>query len=404
MAFSSLSWLDASERERRQALDLIKLFGDEDTRDELGLASIRDGFADLLFPGTGTMQTRARYFFFIPWMYLELEGKGRGGVPSSEIAAKARKFEVRVMDALAESDDREGIIGIESRERLRRLPSSIYWNGLRKWGIRAFPGSQDEYHRSLDGFYRRRASDLINDDKQYVERPARNWRGDLPAPPEDFPEKASFALPVDEAEYLRDRIVHEHPDSLLAFLVTRKERHEPVPLVWAHPEAGKFPAERANEVRHAQNFSEVMHGAALLYNLMLAEEAKSTEQVVNYTAQLDTWAGTVTNRRRTLAAWDREAMWDLLQRAGARVLPATNAFVDTWAEFALADPHAVRSSEAARNLIRDRERFRKHKLARLGNPEALKLWKGASGAGQLNYRWPDTERIVDDILAGLEAV
>ncbi len=40
-------------------MEVIDLFGEDDTRDELGLGTIRDGFADLLFPGTSTIQTRA---------------------------------------------------------------------------------------------------------------------------------------------------------------------------------------------------------------------------------------------------------------------------------------------------------------------------------------------------------
>ena len=46
---SSLTWLDYSEHDRRKALDVIDLFGERDTRDELGLGTIRDGFADLYF-------------------------------------------------------------------------------------------------------------------------------------------------------------------------------------------------------------------------------------------------------------------------------------------------------------------------------------------------------------------
>lgn len=34
----------------------------------LGFAPIRDAFADYFFPGTSTIQTRARYFLFVPWI------------------------------------------------------------------------------------------------------------------------------------------------------------------------------------------------------------------------------------------------------------------------------------------------------------------------------------------------
>jgi hypothetical protein len=72
---TSFTWLDYSEYERRQAMEGIDLFGEDETRDKLGLGTIRDGFADLLFPGTSTIQTGARYFLFVPWVCLELERK-----------------------------------------------------------------------------------------------------------------------------------------------------------------------------------------------------------------------------------------------------------------------------------------------------------------------------------------
>ena len=87
-------------------LDAIRLFKDQDTRDELGIGTIRDAFADLFFPGTGTVQTRARYFFFIPWMYLRLE---RNRVPSREASATARREELRLIEVLAQSKPLRGL-------------------------------------------------------------------------------------------------------------------------------------------------------------------------------------------------------------------------------------------------------------------------------------------------------
>ena len=83
---STFVWLDYSERERRKMLDVVDLFREHDTRDELGLGSVRDAFADMLFPGTSTIMTRARYFLLVPWTYQRLE---RQRVGSAEIATRA---------------------------------------------------------------------------------------------------------------------------------------------------------------------------------------------------------------------------------------------------------------------------------------------------------------------------
>ncbi len=66
---SLFSWMDYSEHERWKALDIIDLFREHDTRDELGIGTVRDAFADMLFPGTSTIQTRAKYFLFVPVPY-----------------------------------------------------------------------------------------------------------------------------------------------------------------------------------------------------------------------------------------------------------------------------------------------------------------------------------------------
>jgi hypothetical protein len=75
---SAFVWLDYSERERRKMLDVVDLFREHDTRDELGVGSVRDAFADMLFPGTSTIMTRARYFLLVPWTYQPKWRRARG--------------------------------------------------------------------------------------------------------------------------------------------------------------------------------------------------------------------------------------------------------------------------------------------------------------------------------------
>jgi hypothetical protein len=70
---STLAWLDYSAEDKKRAVSIAALFAMSDTRDELGLASIRDGMAGRLFPGTTTLMTRARYYLFVPWAFARLE-------------------------------------------------------------------------------------------------------------------------------------------------------------------------------------------------------------------------------------------------------------------------------------------------------------------------------------------
>lgn len=94
---SSFAWLDSSEQERAQMLDVISLFREKEMRDELGIGLARDAFADLFFPGVNTIQTRARYFLFIPWIYLDLE---RLRVKSAEVERRGRYEETRLINVL----------------------------------------------------------------------------------------------------------------------------------------------------------------------------------------------------------------------------------------------------------------------------------------------------------------
>jgi hypothetical protein len=104
------------------------------------LSYARDGIADLLFPGTSSVQRGARYFLFIPWVYLRLESRR---TTAAEIASKARSKEVELIYALLKSGEYTGVIGADKKEKLKRLASNIYWQGLRSWGICLFEGSQD---------------------------------------------------------------------------------------------------------------------------------------------------------------------------------------------------------------------------------------------------------------------
>jgi hypothetical protein len=66
---SFIRWLDHSEEDQRRIRELMKLFSVSDTVDDLGIGTIRDGISNALFPGTSIIQTRARYFLFVPWIF-----------------------------------------------------------------------------------------------------------------------------------------------------------------------------------------------------------------------------------------------------------------------------------------------------------------------------------------------
>lgn len=402
MAF--LSWLANSEEERQRALDFVALFDEPGTVDELGVGVIRDAIADQLSPGTGTVQTRPRYFLFVPWIYSELE---RRRVSSADIARKARGQEVKVILALSATDE-DGVIGRLAGKELKRLPSAIYWSGLGSWGIRRYTGPQSRYHRSLDGYY-----DALRAPKtESVEGPAirvpPNWDPNLPSPPDGFPGSTdTLALTVIEAEYLRDRIMSAHPGTMLAYLVDRGELSEPGDFPWTHPQLAEFPPKVRELLHHAQCFSEVTHGAALLYNLLVAEllptKDAREEWTTEYRDALAEWAAMLDDRTVVLSDWNRAGFWQSVRSAGAHVGPPTQQFVDSWLNLVIdaGGYKSIADTSAAKRLVASRERQLKKGQARLDNPRARELWGGASGVGRIDYRWRVTRRMIGDILEGL---
>ena len=138
----TLAWLDFNAAERERTQRVLAMIEERETRDELGLGAIRDSFSDHLFPGTSTIQTRLRYLFFVPWIYLKIEGQR---VSSREIATRARRTEASLTAPLLAQDDNAGVFGRRAKGELKRLPSSVYWAALRLYGICLYPGGRDDY-------------------------------------------------------------------------------------------------------------------------------------------------------------------------------------------------------------------------------------------------------------------
>jgi hypothetical protein len=105
---SALTWIDFDETERSRMQRLLALFQEQETRDELGLGSIRDYLSDRFFPGTSTIQTRLRYMLFVPWILRSLEGRNGS---KEQLAKEGRSAELRLIEALKAGGETGGVIG-----------------------------------------------------------------------------------------------------------------------------------------------------------------------------------------------------------------------------------------------------------------------------------------------------
>ena len=406
---SELAWLDHSDDDRQHMREVIDLFKEKGTLDELGIGAIRDTLSDLLFPGTSTIQTRPRYFLMVPWAFLRLE---RERTRSAKAAARARDLEVQQIRAVIkggeDSGDVQGAFGIESGVALQRLPSVAYWGGLGTYRIRLFRGSIEDLTRSLDGFHRRVRRQVRAESGEVYDRVEPNWHSSLPEPPEDLWQTTTMSLRKVEAEYLQERIAGTQPQSMLASLLRSKTGIKSLDFPWDYP--GDVTEEITSTLVHARNFSEVIHGAALLYNFLLARQA-ITDRISgdyhavldDYGARIDSWVAEIDDRSPVLASWDWDELFQLARPQHRRITSATRVFISRWIELSISRPESLRDDPHVAELIRTRELQMKGNLARFRNRRALELWNTESGTGRLNYRWPVSRLLVLDVRQGLRS-
>jgi hypothetical protein len=400
---ATLTWLDHDASDRDRMNRILALFRERDTRDELGVGVIRDLLADELFPGTSTIQTRLRYMLFVPWIYQQLEDEEWG---SDGLAKEARKREVALVKALSESDDTDGVFGKRAGGDLKRLPSSVYWAGLGIWQIRRFEGSQEQYCSAIDSISdlrksRHRLTETARRRGEGVEATtgssAATWHSKLPAPPPDFPESASIGLTRDEAHFIQDQIVTSQPKSLLARLIML-----PLPDVdypWHHPALGGFTDEHKSFLHHADMLSQAMYGAAILYNLMLAEVRSGSSLAQARHDDAQEWLGSLD--WTSLGDWSFDWVWPLAFKHQQIVSPNTLDFCKRWVALLMECRQSIMKDKRARDLIRVREMRLKGGRSRFTNPRALDQWSGSAGLFRMNYRWPTVTRFIRDLQEGL---
>ncbi|HEY5961600.1 MAG TPA: DUF6361 family protein, partial [Polyangiaceae bacterium] len=235
--------------------------------------------------------------------------------------------------------------------------------------------------------------------------PILTWHPKLPAPPPEFPNGVTFDLQRVEAEFLRDRILECHSESLLAWLVRDSGDVPDVEQLWEHPARGRFTPIHEELVQYASLFSELTFGAALLYNLQLAERRNDDELVSEYVTDTETWVDGLQKDgwHSKLHTWDIGRFWLLLHGGGHTITERARSFVETWLGYVRLGTLAAVTSKSARDLVREREQSLKRAQSRFQNRRALDQWSGRAGVFRANYRWRIASRLLLDLKTGLTA-
>jgi hypothetical protein len=394
----TLAWLDFNTAERERTQRVLALFEEREARDELGLGGIRDSFSDHLFPGTSTIQTRLRYLFFVPWIYQALE---KGHTPAREVAARARKMELDLTEPLLKVHGPEaGVFGRIAKEKLKRLPSSVYWAASRQYDICRYPGGREDFHRDFESLWRRHQGTREESDGG-SERLHCSWHPKLPKPPADFPQNPTFFLTREEAEFFRHCLEARCPDSLLMFLAWHSKPVS-IEFPWEHPDFATFSEAHRELLDQATLFSETMNGAAILYNWMLAEVFPMKEKALEYKVMFDTWAKEMGAARTRIRDWNLQRFWQIARHPNHSITVQAREFVETWVALLLRHGIDLGRSEEARLLVRNRETRLKGPRSRFNNRRALEQWGGAAGLGRISFRWGSAHQFLSDLWEGLQ--
>jgi hypothetical protein len=403
---SAVRWLDFSEAQQRQIRETLKGFEDKETVDDLGFGTIRDAISNGLFPGTSIIQTRARYFLFIPWIFMEAQRK------PAQMLGKAGDMERKLIAALNAHGEDDGVIGKNKGKDLKTLPSAIYWAGLQTFGIFLKKGMTIRlYGRAVT-----RAHESAAYEGEYSGSDSRYWL-DLPSPPERFFkfEEASLDMTREEAEWLAERFISTRQtltrESLLSELVKKIQNGHAIDLDCFYFWEGEFGDDidpfLKDLISHAQRFSLFAHGASLIYNAMIVEalRAEIDEPKSNYDYEVELQKWTREADALDLISWclNIDRFWDCLLDMQVVINPKTKTFVNDLARMMIVHGvQAFSTSSDVRERVKRREIEHKRGQARFNNGARLRAYGGEAGANRMPFRWFLVKRLLADLVDAYE--
>lgn len=394
-----LGWIDFSKSERSKILSVLDLLQENGTLDELGIAPVRDGFSNIFFPGTSTIQTRAKYFLIVPYALKDLERSSESN--PNVLRRTLDAIERECGECLLDQNRSEiGIIGGRSLLRgqwVKRAPVEIYWNGLRQYRI--FTGGNltlTEYLRTSCALKNRKSTlkKLGNrndnaEENECDDKDAGNsgnfqfWN--LPTHYPEWQDDLKMGLTGAEAGFLKKQIVANYPNTMLGFIL--RENLTQVLECENFDELAEFinvfPEHIQEDYALALQFSHFLYIIRVAYNIIISD---GKNEIANGEYE----------RLRPL--FEEEASVDLEQVISRLSLAGNGAlcnFLRTAQQNILADDF-----ESLCKCIKDREILLKGsgraKTAHPGEFDA-DAWFGGY---YLDYRFPNARTILKDIFEG----
>ncbi len=402
----SLGWIHFSPEFRDRVNTILDMMDEEGMVDELGVGIFRDAFADIFFPGISTIQTRAKYFFIVPYImkdYLNLSPQRRIG-----LGDYLYESEHDIMWNLAakyhnDRNSHSGVIGITKiyPDRIARRPSSIYWNGIRMFGFIRTSLSLSEYiirvDETLENKIARTVSSRLGESDDLdvdiseghgikISTYRNGWKDDIDLP-----------LDYDEADFLRNRILKSVPGSLLSTILYDNNLRK---LFFSCPNFETFARSSIKilsdeklkgDIIFAHDLNEVVKGIHLIYSNEI--------NILHYQDDRYFWRW---------EKWrDGLKLLDPANLSAERLLEITpNAGYHT-REFIREVLRLIRVTDldykSLAELVRNQEQNVKKKKSRFRQGAEIDFRKGESRSlSFMNYRYGNAKTIVNDIYEGLK--
>jgi hypothetical protein len=387
-----IGWIDFSREQRGKVLSILRLLSEPGAVDEMGIGIIRDSFANCFFPGTSTIQTRAKYLFVVSYILLELEKDKK--IKSHEFLKVLDQRELELIEVL-DKDGAEGVIGVSARESLKRKPSSVYWNALKTYGFfvdqglsiaeyaRVFCVARDQKLKIKSGGNNRRGDEETVDDLDCVSSMTNFWR--VPLPSENWRDELTINLTYEEAQYLKQKIVTmpSTKDTLLAFILrgNRTDFCDYTSFDDLDTMIPVMPEGMKADYIMARDFARFIYGAQIRYNFIYTKGHDDNKSV---NEEWELWKKDVPD-----VDLDQLFIRHQVRNQSLRL-------------FLKAYKNSLNSTDALDKLIINREKQLKGaSRSKLVNENLYQYSGKLINMEKLYYRIYNTQRIVRDIFEGI---
>jgi hypothetical protein len=408
---AGLGWIHFSDTTRKQVLKIIDILGEPGTIDELGIGVVRNAFSNEMFKGISTIMTRARYYYFVPYLMIDyLREKQK--LP---ISVYMKNTEMDLLEGLTrkhEKPEQQRIIGYTIAKKnislnkrvleLVRKPSEIYWGGIRQFGIFKKPHSFGQLCDSITkGNYIKKQKDNGgslaengDDDTKYEK-----WAELFDVPYRSNWDKHDMNLTSEEAEHLRDRISKSDNGKLIKQILDN-------PLYTTEFLELKSFKEMINTefykeltlhhqkvIKTAVQFWDLLEGAHIWYNIKLQSRAVQIEKI-SFDSNWEDWKNRIMNEF-DWSDFDVDFLWKVVD-SHSKIKGETRSFINNWID-AIKENRPTSYLDA---IVTNQEKTNKKERSKLieSNTDCYSGWIGID---RLEYRLNNVQTIVRDIASNL---